>query len=463
MKGDNVMNNYILISTVGRTDPIRSGYDGPILHIIRHYNPRRVVLVLTDEIGKDEKLYDYNRKAIHLLNEQCEVELVYSGITNPHSYDEISTSLLRICSSEREKNPEDKILLNITSGTPQMETALCMIALADLRKYKAVQVETPVGTSNKSPMFNPESDTIEEWFKDDKDNLKGSKNRCCEPKLLNFKKPLIKSQIISLIKNYDYSGAFQLYKENSDDILSSKTGLLLQHAKYRLNLENRNAKNIAANLKIETQLYTIKDTKVEELVEFFNSMMIKQMRGELNDFVLRIEVLTEYLAIYILENCMGINKSDISTVSPGKNSKIYRLEQSKCEKKIPGISDYLNGIFKNTRSKAFEWGSPLSALHMVHIASFMASKKEYKKYNYCTAEMMYWTEISKEVRNSAAHTIMAVTDDLIKKHYKTNMGSAALCKNIKATLKVAFDKKISSDVFDIYEKINQMIIESMDE
>ena len=45
----------ILISAVGKTDPIRSNYDGPMLHIVRHYQPEKVYLILSDDIAKKEE------------------------------------------------------------------------------------------------------------------------------------------------------------------------------------------------------------------------------------------------------------------------------------------------------------------------------------------------------------------------------------------------------------------------
>ena len=73
------MESSILVSVVGRTDPMRSEHDGPILHIIRHYHPERAVLFLTEEIEALESEYHYNEDAIHLLDKDCQVEMVKSG------------------------------------------------------------------------------------------------------------------------------------------------------------------------------------------------------------------------------------------------------------------------------------------------------------------------------------------------------------------------------------------------
>lgn len=44
-----MMSMKILYSCVGTTDPVRAETDGPILQIIRHYQPDRAELFISDE------------------------------------------------------------------------------------------------------------------------------------------------------------------------------------------------------------------------------------------------------------------------------------------------------------------------------------------------------------------------------------------------------------------------------
>lgn len=52
----------ILIACVGITDPIRSDYDGPILHITRYYHPKKIYMILSSEIAEREKNGNIMRK-----------------------------------------------------------------------------------------------------------------------------------------------------------------------------------------------------------------------------------------------------------------------------------------------------------------------------------------------------------------------------------------------------------------
>lgn len=314
------MNKYILVATPGMTDPIRGESDGPILHIARHYKPQKIVLFLSEEVGELEKKHHHNRKAIQLLSEKIgeriEVQEEYMGIKNPHSYDDLFP-IMEKCKEIKERYPEYQILLNITSGTPQAETAFCMISLSDGVRYLPVQVNTPERASNKSKHFKPGEDLIEEWFEVNIDNEKDAPNRCVVPKLLNYKRPMVQFQILSLISNYDYSGALQLYIENQD-YFSEKSGVLLKHAQKRLNLEDKKARNYARDINSEQLLYPIARGDIMIIVDFYNSMKIKQNRGELNDFAMRLEILTVHLGIYILEKCAHIS---LDSITYGKDIK----------------------------------------------------------------------------------------------------------------------------------------------
>lgn len=453
------MDKSILVSVVGKTDPIRGEHDGPILHIIRHYNPEKVILILTKEISKDELEYHYMEEAIHLLAPDIEVELISTDITAPHSYDDFSIPLLSICEKEKKAYPGYKILLNITSGTPQMETALCMIAISDISAFVPVQVASPEKSANRAPYFNCRTDLVSEWYEVDVDNDADTPSRCNIPKLLNFKRPMLQSQILSLIRNYDYMGAYQLYDENKE-LFSHRVGQLLRHGVFRLNLEYKEAEATAGELGIRVQLYPVSRSDIIRLVEFFNTMQIKQRRRELNDFVLRLEVMTEYLAIYILEKNMRISLDDITISRKKKKSNVMFLSEEKCVAKIPGIKEYLDEQFSDKRSGRFEWGREINSLSLVHIVRFLSQQKAFQKYEFSAEEMLKWVDVSNHVRNPAAHTIISITDKEIRGAYD-NKDSGALCRMMKTVLFQVFGSEVQENAFTVYEKLNQFIEEEM--
>lgn len=445
------MNHPILIAVVGRTDPIRDEHDGPILHITRYYKPERIILILSEELGELEKKYHYMKDAIHLLDEKCMVDCIYTGIVDVHSYDDFSMVLMQVCNEAKEKYKESRIILDITSGTPQMETGLCMIALSDTERYLPIQVSTPAKAGNKSGFFNPEKDDITMWFETDLDNEENI-CRCMEPQLFNYRRPIIQFQIRSLIQHYDYAGALQLidlYKKSFSECAHD----LILHAKNRLMLRNEDARKNAKALGMERELYSVKQKRISELVEYYNAMHVKQKRGELNDFALRMEILTEYLAIYLIEECMGFPRASFCNIT----SKICKLDKEKAQKVFPGIDAFLDEIYIKEIGRGFDWNNKaLSGRIASQIAAFLVKKEEHQKYQVCVEEFLKWIKISADVRNLAAHTMVAVTEDMMKSAYE-NLDSAALCKRIQRVMLLCFESGIDEKVFQIYDTINEKI------
>lgn len=454
------MDKYILIAAPGKTDPIRGEADGPILHIARRYKPEKIILFFSEEIGKEEQEYQHIEHAINLLGERLgmnfEVENDYMGIQDPHSYDAL-LPLTEKCARVKEKYPEHKILLNISSGTPQIETAFCMIAISDGERYIPVQVSTPENGANQSRHFNPKQDLVEDWFEVNIDNAPDAPDRCTVPGLLNYKRPIVQFQITSMIQNYDYAGALQLYEENKKNF-SEKTGLLLRHAQKRLNLEDRAARECARGLKMEQVLYPIARRDIMTLTDFYNSMQIKKMRGELNDFAMRLEILTVHLGTYILEKCMHIALNQITITT---RKKIKLLSKDKCISVIPGIDIYLDEKFMEIGLGRFEWGKFVNGRSIVHIIHYLSTKEEFQKYEECVKEMIKWNDLSVEIRNPAAHAITAIEEENFRTFYD-NKDSTVLCRSIERVLVRVFGTEFKKDGFDTYERINNLIVDSFD-
>ena len=448
---------FVLVSAVGLTDPIRSEYDGPILHIVRYYHPKLVVLILTSATGERERKYSTMQNAISMVDKECKIECKFTDIEAAHSFDSFSQVLLSICADVRDQYKDEQILLNITSGTPQMETALGMIALSDPKRYLPIQVDTPANAPNKTDHFDPEKDELEDWFETDLDNEPGSVSRCHVPKLMNFRRPMAQLQIQSLIRNYDYAGAIQLLDQYPDNF-RNQVRVLLNHAKYRLNLEHDIATSYAKKAGAYKELYPITSRQESGLIEYFNSMRAKRSRGELHDFSLRMEVFTVEFASYCLEKCFGVSREDITNVSLRGE---YRWNQEKAEHALPGISNYMDDQFRSS----FKWEGVIGGRSMVHFLKYADTINTTGLYRGLVEEIEKWPKLSAEVRNVAAHTMAAITDQMIIDAYGND--SERLCQNIQRHMYSVMKKKIGeeplSQAFDIYKTINEKICDAMNE
>lgn len=455
------MEKYVMMTVIGTSDPIKNECDGPMLHIVREYHPELVLMLASGDVLKDEQENHYNERAIGKLSEEigfpCKVELVSCEGVQANNYDEFTLPFLKAFHSikERYPYPEFQCLMNASSGAPQMTTAMCMIAISDSQYCKTIQI--PFRTRAWSRGFYD----LEAEFAGNTDHKAEFQFRGEEPKLMNFKRPVLQREIESLIENFDYAGAGQVY-ENSDHIFNEIVGNLIKHAEKRVKLEDEEAKKIAERAGVKEELYFVPDSlrDVHLLVEYFNSMKIKQARGELSDFVLRMEVFTEYLGLYIIEAKLGLKKEDFCSQEVRRNNIfVYKLDREKCNNVLPGLEQYFNQQFRT-----FRWGEELSARFVVHIVSFASKQSNYRKLRLseCAAEMLKWLDVIRMVRNPAAHTIVATTEEKIKQFYG-NKSSETLVLNMGKVLRVVFGTQVNcNQAFDVYKTINRMIREEME-
>lgn len=132
----------ILFSPLGMTDPIRDFYDGACLHIVRHYHPSKVVLFLTAEVETIHKKYSPYTRAIESVAPGTLVKIIESHITKPHLYDEFINVMPKEIYELHKEYPNEEIILNLSSGTPQIKNLLAIISIENYWA-KAIQVSSP--------------------------------------------------------------------------------------------------------------------------------------------------------------------------------------------------------------------------------------------------------------------------------------------------------------------------------
>lgn len=439
----------ILITGVGMTDPIREYHDGPILHIIRHYKPTKVYMLLSRDVALEENKYKHNENAVNLLMPSCEIEKIDTGISDIHSYDELAQTFFKIGNKICLENKDCEVLLNVTSGTPQMETVLCMVALSNPANARAIQVSTPSKSDNREKgYFNPKEDDIREFFECDLDNEDGAENRCLEPTLYNFLKPILQFRIETLIDQYNYKAALGLYQSYNVGF-SNEVELLLKHGSNRLDLDN-DARKYIRELDLEEELYPTKNVRLQKIIEYYLTMKIKQIRKEYNDFVLRLSVLSEQIATYIMECEYKIKLEDICS----KTAKgIYKLDKKKTTERLQGVDAYLD----ETYNMPFNWGLAISGTNIIKILMFCQEQGIHTELKEDIEEISKWIEdVSVNIRNKAAHTIVSITAEDIKSEYG-NKGAKSLCNKIENVIRHIGAKEISDRAFNIYDRINEQI------
>lgn len=135
----------ILFSPVGGTDPISNFRDGALLHICRVYQPDVVYLYLSKEMcefqDKDDRYRFCLRKLGELLGKQIEIiEIEKNDLEEVQVFDTFMKEYREILNDIRDKYQGSELILNVSSGTPAMKSALQILAAIGEIKMKAVQV-----------------------------------------------------------------------------------------------------------------------------------------------------------------------------------------------------------------------------------------------------------------------------------------------------------------------------------
>ena len=151
------MNRTILFTPVGGTDPISStnGHDGSMLHICRQYKPDEVVLYMSKEMldfqEQDNRYLYCLQQLAKLQNRHMDYKIIERReLTKVHEFDYFYNDFRTIIMDIYKNMDEtDRLLLNISSGTPAMKSGL--LVLQTIGEYPAtlVQVTTPEQAINE--------------------------------------------------------------------------------------------------------------------------------------------------------------------------------------------------------------------------------------------------------------------------------------------------------------------------
>jgi len=431
--------NYVLFSAIGDTDPIRDGYDGAMLHIVRHYKPIKVYLFFTKEMEERDRKTDCYAKAVKYLIPNCEISKTYSGIENPSDFDAFYRPFEEILNRIIEENPQSEILLNVSSATPQIKFALCLEAISRHNPMIPLQVSAPrKGTNKDVPHFNWESDIEYEMREYLFDNSNDEPKRVKPLNLVGCNRNIIKRQIKALIGSWDYKGAYELIKENAR-LFNERLNLLLEHAYYRSLPDEKEAERAAKTLKIDNELYPVKNNAAKNVCEYFLVAELRRKRGELTDFILRVTALIEHLLREDVGNMLG----GLNTIASEKKNGGWRLERKKLENNHLELSEELDKLFPNGYRDDSQLGT--------YILGQIVTIQGISDYDILLKVI--------EKRNISAHELDSITEAILK---QIGTNSRELSLDLKAIIKRIYGNHVKSSVFDVFEYMNEMISKELD-
>ena len=279
----------VLISAVGNTDPIRNFHDGALVHIARVYRPDKIIVVFSEELIRKK---DDIEKVIRSIDSQYVPEIVYHEpiiLNNEvHIFDTMFDQFDAII-REYYTN-DDEFILNLSSGTPQIKSALFVLNRLSEINVKAVQVPSPEKKSNAG-VRHDDSEDIDVLIDTNMDNKQDYVDRTIEDTSDKFKQGLIKKTLRDFIKKYDYKASLEIANQ-----LPDFPGLKDCRKKLQDIVDSLDRQDIPQLL--QKKKWSEEQKKV---LNAYLTIDLQKERGNYSEGLIRIKNLTEF----ILEDYIG--------------------------------------------------------------------------------------------------------------------------------------------------------------
>ena len=436
----------VLLSFLGTTDPIRGERDGAMLHILRHYRPEVVCLLFTPEVRKlaeaDER---YEKVFFHLKSHWdgyapvvLEQDLSVSDVSD---MDELDQPLHDVMNRLSREYADAEILVNITSGTPQMQMLLSQMVLELRYHARGIQVKTPEKKAGTTVRTNDsENYDIDLEIECNEDEQEGAPNRCVEPEMFSVRRKNQWQQVEALLNQRCFRGVAEMRPAP----LSEELMALVKHMAYRNDLLPEEARKAVRGYGLSLKLYLPEAAPAhQDICEYALLMKTLLCSHGYTEFVLHMEPLTlrlqETLLNQLLPKSYGYDLTHVQSRYGGRMKIVPGLMQEK----MPELYDrlYVTGTWECRPSD-------LSTPFCDDILDILSTQpEETKTYFRCYADL-------KEVRSGLAHRLCAVTADEIRAACgKTPEQIISLIERCILLLFPACDP----EVFHIYERIIRYI------
>lgn len=379
----------VLISAVGDTDPFRNFHDGALIHIARKYRPEKVILIFSEHTAKKQGNIE---KALFSIAPNYEPELIiHDSIISDNEVHIFDVMFQRFSDILQEYyTKEDEFILNLSSATPQIKSALFVINRLNGINVKAVQVSSPEHASNEN-IGHDNDENIDELIEVNEDNKVNFIDRTIEDNAEKFSQALLKKTARDFIEKFDYKAAL--------DILDQLT--------YFTDLENikLDLDNITNSLDFQKVPNGIKKKKFDEkkkiILSAYLTIELQRERGNVSESFIRIKNLTEFILEDYIEKrnpgliddyCESIQKYYLSLFDYSKLLKATR--EFKLRKTIAPIIE-----MNSSRNTVAHSLSPLDSDAVKQLGIAMKTLKTLvrEQYHFSQNDFNFYQDLNKKL------------------------------------------------------------------
>ena len=432
------MKKKVFICPLGKSDPVSKQFDGPALHITRHYQPDYIYFFVTNQILEKENETNQIRLHFEHLFEQLDfkshMEFIHLNVDDVSNYDSFF-NMPQHFDRILQQHPDSQILVNITSGSTQMNLSLCITALLSNKQVSYVQVKDPNPREKREELNEIPPTENFDYFDE-------SKNRCHEPKLWQLKSLDIVTKVRELIENYRYQEALDLVQSVDDNRRFKE---LIEIGLYFMNQEFIKVEQLARANHIP--YFRHSDVKINTIVHATELLRIHLERKDYASFARFLTPIIFETGILVL-----IKECGIST------TKLNQDSMREVFKKL-GIRNSKNQWFIEENGKSVY----LSFRHIVDILSNKQIIMDRSKLEL----IKRLREIEEKVRNAAAHTLLRIDDNFIRNQTNESYSTKQIYQDIQNFVLDAINAwstvQITAEIFSFLKQLNFLIIEEFNE
>ena len=273
----------VLISAVGDTDPFRNFHDGALIHIARKYRPEKVILIFSEHTAKKQGNIE---KALFSIAPNYEPELIiHDSIISDNEVHIFDVMFQRFSDILQEYyTQEDEFILNLSSATPQIKSALFVINRLNGINVKAVQVSSPEHASNEN-IGHDNDENIDELIEVNEDNKVNFIDRTIEDNAEKFNQALLKKTARDFIEKFDYKAALDIL-----DQLSDFPNLKSVRKEIRDIVECLSKQDVPQGLRHKKF-----NEEEQKILSAYLTIELQRERGNVSESFIRIKNLTEFI------------------------------------------------------------------------------------------------------------------------------------------------------------------------
>lgn len=379
----------VLISAVGDTDPFRNFHDGALIHIARKYRPEKVILIFSEHTAKKQGNIE---KALFSIAPDYEPELIiHDSIISDNEVHIFDVMFQRFSDILQEYyTKEDEFILNLSSATPQIKSALFVINRLNGINVKAVQVSSPEHASNEN-IGNDNDENIDELIEVNEDNKVNFIDRTIEDNAEKFNQALLKKTARDFIEKFDYKAALDILDQLSDfpNLKSVRE-------------EIRDVVNCLSKQDVPKGLRHKKLKEEEQkILSAYLTIELQRERGNVSESFIRIKNLTEFILEDYIEKrnpgliddyCESIQKYYLSLFDYSKLLKATR--EFKLRKTIAPIIE-----MNSSRNTVAHSLSPLDSDAVKQLGIAMKTLKTLvrEQYHFSQSDFNFYQDLNKKL------------------------------------------------------------------